>query len=234
MGFLLVDKPAGLPSFQVVRKIRAVSGLKKVGFAGTLDPFASGLLVLALGRQFTRELDRIQAMPKTYEVTIVLGIGTDTLDAYGKIDSETNEIPKQTQEKIRDPKALSEALSQFVGEMDQLPPQFSAKKVNGVRAYAAARAGEALALKTAPVNVYSLELLGAEALRFPQIRFRARCSKGTYVRSLVRDIGSAMKCPAFAKNLKRTRIGNFDLSSALAYNDLSAASVQERLFTNVE
>ena len=220
-GFLLVNKPVGLPSFQVVRKIRYLTKVSRVGFAGTLDPFAGGLLVVGIGRKFTRRMQEIQDLPKKYDVTMVLGLETDTLDSFGKITSVggTGDLDN-----------VQNVLEGFVGTFDQMPPQFSAKKVDGKRAYKMARSGESVELRPASVSVYSMSLETLSRHTHPQIRFSVKCSKGTYVRSLVRDIGTAMGSCAYTKNLVREEIGQFSYHNALAYRDLNTETIQQHIF----
>ena len=218
-GFLLVSKPVGLTSFQVVRKVRYLTQVKRVGHAGTLDPFASGLLVLALGRAFTRRISEIQDLKKTYTVTMVVGIETDTLDSYGNITSQVDTV------------SLPEFdLQDFVGPHDQLPPQHSAKKIGGKRSYDMARAGQFVEHKPASVEIYKIDLLSTHAARYPHIQFRVECSKGTYVRSLVRDIGARLGYPCYAKDLVRDAVGSYINSDAVPYDGLSANTIQEHLF----
>lgn len=229
-GLLLVHKPCGITSFQVVRRIRALTKVKRVGHAGTLDPFASGLLIVGVGREFTRQLDQFQALEKTYMVTVVFGIQTDTFDRDGQVTAyqPVNEFPAQ----------LQAILPQFTGEQLQTPPMFSAKKINGKKLYDLARKGITVERKPCKVTISELSVVpGSESWisprfsekdfdRLPMCQLKIVCSKGTYIRSLVADIGKACGgVGAFALELVRERIGAFGLADALRYEDLSLEKI---------
>ncbi|MFC1754078.1 tRNA pseudouridine(55) synthase TruB [Thermoproteota archaeon] len=224
-GFLLINKPEGLSSFQVVQKVRYLSGQKRVGHAGTLDPFSSGLLILALGRNFTRQIDRFQAMPKVYAVRMTEGIETDTLDSDGKITG----VQPVT---VVDQDLIERALSGFVGKQTQIAPIFSAKKINGKRSYALARAGETVEPKQSDIEIYSIEFLKVINVSYPIIDFTVCCSKGTYVRSLVRDIGEQLGFKAYTKDLIRVKIGPYSIDQAINYSQLSLDLIKKSLFQN--
>jgi tRNA pseudouridine55 synthase len=218
-GFLLVCKPAGLSSFKAVQRIRSVSKEKRVGHAGTLDPFATGLLVIAIGRQFTKQIDHFQGMGKRYCVKMILGITTDTLDSYGAITniSPSNDIQNEIGE---DPGTLlpgnvQAAFDSIMGESLQVPPFYSARKVNGKRLYKLARKGEYVEAEARKVVVSDLEIHSYANGRFPVVCFSVTCSKGTYIRALVRDIGKALNLPAYTKDLVRTSIGQYKLEDAI-------------------
>ncbi|MFT5170597.1 MAG: tRNA pseudouridine55 synthase [Candidatus Marinamargulisbacteria bacterium] len=223
-GFLFVDKPVGLTSFDVVKKVRWLTKTKQVGHAGTLDPFASGLLILALGRQFTKQIYKFQDAAKTYAVKMVLGIQTDTLDAYGKIEKydqvKTNQLSYES---------IDSTLHQFVGEQAQIPPMFSAKKVNGQRLYHLARQGIQIEIEPKNVVIHDVCLDQVDFYQFPIIQFTTRCSKGTYVRSLVRDIGEKMHSVAYTKDLVRTHIDHYDVKDAIAFSDLTRELIVEKI-----
>jgi len=201
-GLLLVDKPAGITSHDAVDRLRRALGIRKVGHAGTLDPAATGLLLIGVGRA-TRLLRFLGELPKLYEGTGLLGVETSTLDATGDV---TGERPVHvTEEEVR------AALESFVGEIEQRPPAFSAVKVGGGRLYDAARRGEKLEAAPRRVVVYAFNLRRFDP---PQFDFRVRCSGGTYVRSLVADVGGVLGCGAHLKSLRRTGIGPFNVSDA--------------------
>lgn len=212
-GFVVVDKPVGLSSFKVVSKVRRSRQVKKVGHSGTLDPFASGVLVIGVGKEYTRQLDTIQALPKTYVATLTFGIETDTLDAYGSVTHIDDSVDVSEQN-------LNSILPSFEGELEQLPPAFSAKKIDGKRAYELARKGEEVELKPSQVTVYSLQLLWFKEGPFPTCCIEIKCSKGTYVRSLVRDIGKALGTVAYTKDLIRTAVGPYRLEDATSFSSL--------------
>ncbi len=201
-GLLLVDKPAGATSHDAVDAVRRALGTRKVGHAGTLDPMATGLLVIGVGRA-TRLLRFLGDLPKTYEGTARLGIETDTLDAQGR-PLRTSEV-RVTRSDVR------RAMNALVGESLQRPPAYSAVKVGGRKLYEAARAGERLEAAPRPIRVEAFDLLGFDP---PEVRFRVVCSGGTYVRALVADVGLALGCGAHLVRLVRTAIGPFRLQEA--------------------
>jgi tRNA pseudouridine55 synthase len=202
-GILVVDKPLGVTSFDVVRRVRRGTGEKRVGHAGTLDPAATGVLVVLLG-QATRITEYLMDMPKTYRGTIRLGTSTTTYDAEGAVVSEAD--ASGVTEKI-----LREALAKFVGEIEQVPPAHSALKVDGERAYHRARRGEAVALKARPVSVYRIDLLRYDP---PVAEIEVECGRGTYIRSLTHDVGERLGCGAHLASLVRSRIGPFTIEAA--------------------
>ena len=201
-GIVLVDKPSGMTSHDVVDAVRRALGTRKVGHAGTLDPIATGLLVLGVGRA-TRLLRFLGDLPKTYEGTMRLGVETDTLDADGEV-SRTSEVRA-----TRD--AIARAMADLVGESVQRPPAYSAVKVGGRKLYEAARAGEVLEADPRPIRVDGFD---AEGYELPDVRFRVVCSGGTYVRVLVADVGARLGCGAHLARLCRTAIGPLTLARA--------------------
>ena len=213
IGFVLVDKPVGPTSHDVVDVVRRALGIKRVGHAGTLDPPASGLLVVAVGPA-TRLLRYVQGLDKTYEATGVLGVRTTTLDAAGDVVSEE---PADVDEA-----RLRSALDAFVGEIDQVPPAVSAVKVAGERAYKRAARGEDVVIEPRRVRVYDLALVAYDPPRFEIV---LRCSSGTYVRSLVADVGDALGCGAHTASLRRTAIGHLLVSDAVAPGTVEADAV---------
>lgn len=201
-GLLLVDKPSGITSHDAVARVRRVIGIKKVGHAGTLDPMATGLLVMGVGRG-TRLLRFLGDSPKLYEGTGILGVETTTLDALGEVVAESPADVTEGQ--------LREAMARFEGEIEQIPPAFSAVKVGGERLYRAARRGEEVEAPARSVHVYAFKLRRFDPPRFD---FRVRCSGGTYVRSLVADVGRALGCGAHLAGLRRTAVGAFRVEDA--------------------
>jgi tRNA pseudouridine55 synthase len=211
-GVLLVDKKTGITSHDVVERFRRRAKVKKAGHTGTLDPLATGLLVLCVGKA-TRLQSYLMGMEKTYEGTFQFGWATDSYDATGEPASEP--IEKSVEGFDFEPH-----LAPFRGEIDQMPPAFSAKKVDGVRAYEMARKGQEVKLQTKRVTVYEFtitEIAGSTA------RFRVRSSAGTYVRSLAHDLGQAIGIPAHLKDLRRTAIGNFHVDTAIGFDRMSEA-----------
>ena len=206
-GVLLVDKKSGLTSHDVVEKFRRRTKVKKAGHTGTLDPLATGLLVLCVGKA-TRLQAYLMGMEKVYEGTIQFGWATDSYDAAGTPAGEPTE---------RDVTGIDfePHLERLRGEIDQMPPAFSAKKIDGVRAYELARKGEEVKLQPKRVTVHEFTILSVEGSR---VRFRVRSSAGTYMRSLAHDLGQAIGIPAHLKDLRRTAIGNFRLEQALSFD----------------
>jgi tRNA pseudouridine55 synthase len=201
-GLVLVDKPAGITSHNVVDAVRRALGTRKVGHAGTLDPMATGLLVLGVGRA-TRLLRYLGDLEKTYEGTAVLGVETDTLDGDGRVVATTPvDVARGDVER---------AVAGLVGESMQRPPAFSAVKVGGRKLYEAARAGETLEAEARPIRVDAFDVTRVEP---PVFEFRAVVSSGTYVRVLVADVGTALGCGAHLGRLVRTAIGPFSLGDA--------------------
>ncbi len=217
-GILLIDKAAGWTSHDVVAKCRNITGQRRTGHTGTLDPAATGLLVLCLGKA-TRLVEYMSGQDKEYEGEIALGATTDTDDAEGTILTEAP-VPDIDDARLR------ELERQFTGAIDQVPPAYSAVKVDGTRAYAVARKGGELELAPRPVVVHSLEL---ELRREGRMGIRIVCGSGTYVRSLARDIGAALGCGAHLAHLRRTRNGPFHIDEALTVEDLQRAVDAEQL-----
>ena len=205
---LLFDKPFRWTSFDVVRKVRHVTRAKKVGHAGTLDPLATGLLILCTGR-LTKQIDRYQAQEKEYTGTLFLGATTPSFDLETAID-ETFDIRGITEQQIL------ESAKQFTGEIMQRPPLHSAVNLAGERAYEKARRGESHEVPEKKVLITAFEITG---IRLPYLDFRVVCSKGTYIRSLARDFGKALDSGAHLTALCRTRIGDFRLSEALQVDE---------------
>lgn len=223
-GFLAVDKPAGPTSHDVVAGVRRVTGMRRVGHAGTLDPPASGLLVVALGRA-TRLIRFTQDLPKEYVATARFGVGTDTLDASGEV-VESVAMPVSADD-VRD------ALGRFTGTVHQVPPMVSALKVGGERLYRLARRGVEVERAARPVEILECELVDFEPSDHPLVTFRVLCGKGTYVRSLADDVARSLGGPAHLVALRRTRIGAFTVGSgALPLTDLGRWA--DRLVTPAE
>lgn len=208
---LLIDKPKEWTSFDVVNKVRHAIRIKKVGHAGTLDPLATGLLILCTGKA-TKTINDIQGQEKEYEALIKFGATTPSYDA--ELDEENiQDVSDLNREQIL------KAMQAFQGEIEQVPPAYSAVKVNGQRAYKAARKGKKLELKSRQVHIYQFDLL--ENVEPPHTwRTLIRCSKGTYIRSLAHDLGQALGVGAYLTGLIRTRIGDHSLEDAWHLEDL--------------
>ncbi|MFZ0625027.1 MAG: tRNA pseudouridine(55) synthase TruB [Acidimicrobiia bacterium] len=197
-GFLVIDKPGGMTSTAVVTRVKGATGAKKVGHAGTLDPMATGMLVVALGRA-TRLIRYIQEQPKEYIAAAMFGVATDTLDSDGAVISR--EPMSFTLAELR------EVAERFVGTTHQVPPMVSALKHQGRRLYELARQGEVIEREARPVEIHELEISSVGSEPYPEVRFRVVCGKGTYVRSLADDLAGALGGAAHLTELRRTRTG---------------------------
>lgn len=225
-GILLVDKPMGWTSFDVVNYIRKLVAQAeekkpkqiKVGHTGTLDPLATGLLVLLVGKDYTRRAMELTKLEKTYQVTVQLGQTSTTGDEEGDKTTISSTRPTQTQ--------VATALQKFAGDSLQTPPIFSAKKVNGQRAYKLAREGKQVVLEPRPIHIAELVLTDYS---YPQVSFTATVSSGTYIRSLAEDLGQALQTGAYMAALRRTRVGSFKISQAIAVVGLTAEVVEQNL-----
>lgn len=209
-GVLIIDKPAGLTSHDVVNRARRLLRERRIGHTGTLDPLATGVLVLCIGKA-TRLARYLETDNKEYIAELRLGITTDTLDAEGRVLSARSYLPPA-------PDQVIDVLKHFQGEILQRPPAFSAVKVDGVPSYRLARKGAALVLPARPVTIHCIDLIDYHD---PVIRIRVSCSKGTYIRSLCSEIGERLGTGAFLKALIRTRAGRFTLDQALGMNRLT-------------
>lgn len=219
---LLFDKPLGWTSFDLVKKARAViktlSGVKKfkIGHAGTLDPLASGLLIVCVGKK-TKTIDQIQLQDKEYNGVFFIGATTSSFDLESEVD-EKFPVGHITDELIQ------ETARKFIGEQNQIPPQFSAVKINGKRAYEYARQGQDVKIEPKAINIYDFRI---NKIEMPYVHFTVVCSKGTYIRSLARDFGLSLNSGAHLVELVRTKIGDYTLENALKPYDF-----QERIIVN--
>jgi len=228
-GILLIDKPSGWTSFDVVHKVRRLaeqSGFNDtarkrypVGHTGTLDPMATGLLVLMLGI-YTKKVPEYTKLEKTYEVTMRLGRTSTTGDEEGEKTMLSDLEPMS--------EGVASTLAQFQGAQMQTPPAFSAIKIQGQRAYKLARNGQFPELKPRPITIQALTLVD---YTYPLVRFTASVSSGTYIRSLVEDLGKVLQTGAYMSDLRRTRVGSFQLTDALPIFDLSPEALQTAVFT---
>jgi tRNA pseudouridine55 synthase len=223
-GLVVVDKPAGWTSHDVVARCRRLFDQKRVGHAGTLDPDATGVLLVGLGR-VTRLLRYLTVLPKTYEGEVVLGVETSTLDASGDVVA-THEMTNVTLDAVRS------VAARFVGEIDQIPPMVSALKVEGRRLHALARAG--VEIERAPRRVVVHQLSIEPTLDATIYRMRAVCSSGTYVRSLAADLGRALGGGAHLRSLRRTAVGSFDVVDARPLERLEPSDVLSHVLSPAE
>ena len=217
-GLLLIDKPAGWTSFDVVNYVRKIvataEGKKpknvKVGHTGTLDPFATGLLVLLVGKEYTKRAGELSKLDKTYEMTMKLGETSSTGDPEGEITPVSDTIPTQ--------KALETALKQFTGPIQQVPPAFSAIKIDGERAYKLARAGKEVKINPRQVTINRLDLVN---YAYPAVKLVADVSSGTYIRTLVEDLGKTLATGAYTTELRRTKVGSYQIEDATGKDELT-------------
>jgi len=212
-GILVVDKPVGLTSHDVVQIIRSGTGIRRAGHTGTLDPRASGVLVILVGPA-VRLSEFVSASDKRYQAVLRLGSTTDTYDAEGRFTRQSSAPVNTSEEKFE------EALKQFIGEIEQTPPPFSAVKVHGRKAYEMARQGEEVDLAPRKIQVYHLEVLEWAP---PEVVIDVHCSSGTYVRSLANDMGNVLGCGAYLIGLRRTKNGRFSLRDAVPLRKLQDA-----------
>eukprot|EP01136_Pigoraptor_vietnamica_P020463 Opistho-1_new@69380 len=203
-GLLLIDKPKGVTSFSLIATLRRLSHIRKIGHAGTLDPFATGVMVLLVGKSFTRLSNHFLHHDKEYQATLHLGITSTTFDEEGILSSPSPYVPTLSH--------IEATLADFQGEISQIPPMFSAKKVQGKKLYELARKGITIERKPALIRLKT-QLI---SYTYPYLELLITCSKGTYIRSLAHDIGEKLTCGAYLTALKRTRSGPFTLKECLA------------------
>jgi len=214
-GIIVVDKPSGITSFDVVRSIRSRLRIKKVGHCGTLDPLATGLLVILLGES-TKLFPKFSSFDKSYEATLQLGIITATGDCQGEVleKREIGDIPSDK---------LKEVFSEFEGDITQEPPMFSALKYHGKKLYELARLGIEVPRQKRAVKIIELKLINFD---FPYVSFYVNCSKGTYVRSLAHDIGMRLNCGATIVKIRRVSIGPFDIKEAVSLERVNESDIR--------
>ncbi len=219
-GFILIDKPLGLSSHSVVNRLRHLSGIKRIGHAGTLDPKASGLMILAVGREATKEISQFVKMDKEYEAEIHFGLTTDTYDQEGQIISQYQGVGLHR-------KQIETALKNFLGSSEQLPPMYSAKKVKGQKLYHLARQGKDIERPKQLITLFNLEILDYS---WPLLKLKVACSSGTYIRTLAYDLGVFLGTGAYLSGLRRTKVGNFAIDQAVELDRIEASDWQTYLF----
>lgn len=225
-GLLLVDKPADWTSFDVVNYVRRIvanaEGKKpknvKVGHTGTLDPFATGLLVLLVGKEYTRKAQDLSKVDKSYEVTVLLGKTSTTGDPEGEITAVSDMIPTI--------EAVQEAVEQFRGQIEQVPPAYSAIKIDGQRAYKLAREGKEVVIEPRTVTINSLEITDYS---YPELKLVADVSSGTYIRTLAEDIGKVLETGAYTTQLRRTKVGIYYIDNAIRLEGVDAQILDKHL-----
>jgi tRNA pseudouridine55 synthase len=221
-GILLIDKPKGKSSFYYVQRARKLFNQKKVGHAGTLDPFATGLLLLLVGRSATKRSDEWLLEDKEYVAVARLGEERDSYDEEGKLIESSSYTPSLTE--------LEQAIAAFQGTVMQTPPMFSAKKINGKKLYTLARAGIEVKREPVPVTLTTTLL----DYTYPFVRFHVVCSKGTYIRSIAHDLGLKLGTFAHLVELRRTRSGHFHLNQALDFQKFEESQLPASIFTERE
>jgi len=218
-GFLLINKPADWTSHDVVGYLRKVTGVKKIGHAGTLDPFATGLLIVGIGRDATKRLDEFKAQGKIYRAGLRLGVVSDTYDATGAIAPVSEEQPSRAQ--------VEKTIQTFIGPQEQLPPMFSAKKVGGKKLYELARKGETIERASHHIVIDAITILD---YTYPLLSLEITCSPGTYIRTLGHDIGQSLGTGALVETLERTAIGPYTVTEAHDPRELTKETAEQFLF----
>lgn len=216
-GMINIYKESGYTSHDVVARLRGILHTRKIGHTGTLDPMAEGVLPVCVGSA-TKLCETFTDHDKEYEAVMLLGKRYDTLDVTG-VMTESHEVMSTEEE-------IVSAVKSFVGGYDQVPPMYSAKKIDGQKLYDLARSGKTVERKPVFINIYDIGILSVD---LPRVRMRVKCGKGTYIRSLIDDIGSRLGCGATMEELTRTKVGNFDISDAIRLSELERLSAEDRI-----
>ena len=216
-GIILIDKPQGWTSHDVVAKLRGILHERRIGHSGTLDPLATGLLVVFVGRA-TRAVEFAEADSKEYIAGLRLGLSTDTQDISGNVISECSDLP--------DEEAVYRAVNGFVGDIEQIPPMYSAVKIGGKKLYELAREGKTVERKSRKVTIYQIHI---KEIQLPRVRMEVTCSKGTYIRTLCHDIGNLLGTGGCMEELTRTKVGRFELKDSLKLEELRDLAQNGRL-----
>lgn len=206
-GFFLINKPVGITSHDVIYRLRKVVSEKTIGHAGTLDPNASGLLIVAIGRKFTKQIDNFKNLDKIYNAEVTLGQNSPTDDTEGELVFVSSDKPTEL--------VVQKSLNILSNKTEQIPPQFSAKKIKGKTAYSLARLGKKMDLASVKVKIYKIDLLNYE---YPKINFRCEVSSGTYIRSIARDLGKILNTGGHLSGLVRESIGKYSLKNSIDIN----------------
>ncbi len=222
-GFMIINKPSGPTSHNIIDQLRQITGIKKIGHAGTLDPFATGVLLVAIGRRATREINKYVKLNKVYRADLVLGAVSSTHDPEGEINFNKH-VPEPSFTKIQ------ATINKFIGKQKQIPPMFSAKKINGKKLYQLAREGKIVERQPHLINITAIKIL---SFKWPKATLIIHCSSGTYIRSLARDIGRELKTGAYLANLQRIAIDKFLIKDAVLIDDLNKENWQKKLFLSL-
>ena len=227
-GILIINKEKGWTSFDVVAKIRGKLKVRKIGHTGTLDPMATGVLVLCLGRA-TKLAQEIMGKDKEYIAEITLGATSDTDDAEGQITANVQcpmtfrlRSKPSANDQFPNLQNIKQALKKFEGTIKQIPPKFSAKKIGGHRAYKLARQGKDVKLEPSEVTIHEIEIL---AYKWPVLKVRVSCGKGTYLRSLARDLGEVLNIGGYLSKLERTKVGQYSIAQAISIEDAEIKNI---------
>jgi tRNA pseudouridine55 synthase len=216
-GILLVDKPSGITSHDIVDRLRRKLKMKKIGHAGTLDPLATGLMIMLIGKA-TKVSQFLISLDKSYEGTFKLGVETDSQDSDGEI-VQTKDLPDNLSDEM-----IADAMKEFLGDQYQTPPMFSAKKINGVPLYKMARKGKTVEREPRVIRINELSLIGWDA---PEGNFYMDCSKGTYVRTIFHDLGQKLGCGGHLTSLRRTKINDFSIEGVSTLEEIEAMGTGE-------
>ncbi|MFC1678441.1 tRNA pseudouridine(55) synthase TruB [Patescibacteria group bacterium] len=210
-GFLIINKPSGPTSHDIIDQLRKITNIKKIGHAGTLDPFASGVLIVAIGREATREISQFVKLDKKYIATLYLGANTDTYDKTGKRTERYSDETEITENQIQ------KITKDFIGQQKQIPPMYSAKKIKGKKLYELARKGIEIKREPVKIEIYNIKLL---EFKWPYLKIKIHCTSGTYIRSLAYDLGTQLGCGAYLDELERVAVGNCDIKQAIDLRDI--------------
>lgn len=220
-GLYLINKPVGITSHDVIDRLRRITGERRIGHAGTLDPLASGLMLVAIGKGFTTKLSQYVGLDKEYEAELTLGQTSTTQDREGRLTKVSDVKPSQS--------TIEKVLRNFIGKQKQVPPMFSAKKIGGRRAYELAREGEEGGLRSYPIEVFKIEVLD---YNYPKLKICTKVSSGTYIRSLAYNIGQKLGTGAYLSALIRTKVGEYELARAVVLDEIK--SVQDIIKARVD
>ena len=218
--FLLINKPAGITSHDVIDRLRLITGQRRIGHAGTLDPFATGLLIVGVGRESTKQLNQFLKLNKSYTATLVFGATSDTQDVTGRITPTPVVTPLS-------PAAVAAAVTKFQGQQLQTPPMYSAKKIQGKKLYELARQGKTVKRQPAEIEIKKIAMLD---YTWPRLTITVECSSGTYIRMLGHDLGANLGVGAYVEALQRTAIGKYQLADAVGLDKLMAENWQGYTF----
>lgn len=221
-GLLFIDKPVGVTAFFLVSYLRRLLGVRTIGHAGTLDPFATGVMILLIGKRYTRLSDTFLATEKTYQARLQLGVTTDSYDSEGVVVATSEYVPTLTE--------IEEVVGRFQGVCLQVPPMFSAKKQQGKKLYELARAGKTVEREAVPVQLETKLIHYA----YPFLDFKVTCSKGTYIRSIGHDMGQQLQCGGHLIGLRRVRSGSVDISDCVPLEALTAETVHSFLAAHTQ